>query len=136
LIERPAPGLVHLMLSSSLEHTPLAGLSRPVAGTVQNTLVTTLPGSVKAVKENLEALFQGGVVEHALDLIKGGSGERVHAKLRTGHDSESQSISSGEKHHDHSHHHHHHHQDHGDHHPPKPRSQALSHDPAAPGDLN
>ncbi|RXW17242.1 hypothetical protein EST38_g8610 [Candolleomyces aberdarensis] len=68
LITRQAPGLVHLLISASLKHTPLAALSRPVAGTVGNTLITTLPGSVKAVKENLDALFTAGVIEHAVDL--------------------------------------------------------------------
>ncbi|PPQ73786.1 hypothetical protein CVT24_007532 [Panaeolus cyanescens] len=130
LITKPAPGLVHLMISSSLQKTPLAALSRPVAGSIGNALVTTLPGSPKAVKENLEALFQGGVVEHAIELLRGGSGSGVHAKLQ-GADSRdagrSQTHGSG-------HHHHHHHHHHGhDHHAPTPRSKpALSHDPTAP----
>ncbi|QRW01631.1 molybdopterin-binding domain protein [Ceratobasidium sp. AG-Ba] len=50
LLERPASGLVHLIMAESLKHTPLAALSRPVAGTIRNTLVVTLPGSPKAVK--------------------------------------------------------------------------------------
>ena len=49
LLDREAPGLVHLLLSRSLGHTALAALSRPVAGTIGNTLVVTLPGSSKAV---------------------------------------------------------------------------------------
>ncbi|KAH9482211.1 Gephyrin [Psilocybe cubensis] len=81
LLTRPAPGLVHLLLASSLTHTPLGALSRPVAGTIANTLVTTLPGSVKAVKEGLAALLQDGVVLHAIDLVRGGTGREVHAKL-------------------------------------------------------
>jgi len=83
LIERHAPGLVHLILSSSLKHTLLAALSRPVAGTIGKTLVVTLPGSVKAVREDLEALFAGGVLDHVLDLIKGGTGANVHKALST-----------------------------------------------------
>ncbi|KAF5371123.1 hypothetical protein D9758_004188 [Tetrapyrgos nigripes] len=120
LLEREASGIVHLLLSSSLKHTPLAALSRPVAGTIKNTLVVTLPGSVKAVKENLDALFSNGVVEHAIDLIKGGSGKEVHAALGSSHG------------HGHSHHHHHNprtHHHHGhEHHEPK--SRILSHDPS------
>ena len=132
LIERQAPGLVHLMLAASLKQTPLAALSRPVAGTVKNTLVTTFPGSVKAVKENLEALLQGGVLGHAIELIRGGSGKQVHAALGLSR-SETESSSSdslGSLHsHSHGHHHHHHH-----HSQPRPRSQAaLSHDPSASG---
>ena len=110
------------MVSTSLKHTPLAALSRPVAGTVKNTLVVTLPGSVKAVKENLEALLSGGVVDHALDLIRGGTGKRIHTILASGSSSNavvSSQIPQGH-HHDHSHH--------------LPQSRtALSHDPSLPG---
>ncbi|KIM76426.1 hypothetical protein PILCRDRAFT_826433 [Piloderma croceum F 1598] len=125
LIERDAPGLVHLMVSASLKHTPLAALSRPVAGTVKNTLVVTLPGSVKAVKENLEVLLSGGVVDHALDLIRGGTGKQVHRILASG--SSSNAIVSSQSHTPQGHHHHHDHS----HHPPQSRT-ALSHDPSLP----
>ncbi|OBZ70254.1 Molybdenum cofactor synthesis protein cinnamon [Grifola frondosa] len=81
LIERDASGLVHLLLAASLQYTPLAALSRPVAGTAKNTLIITLPGSVKAVKENLAALLNGGVVDHALDLIRGGTGKQPRTTL-------------------------------------------------------
>lgn len=37
-------------------YTPLAVISRPVAGVRGSTLVVTLPGSPKAVKENLDTL--------------------------------------------------------------------------------
>ncbi|KAI0638478.1 MoaB/Mog domain-containing protein [Trametes polyzona] len=137
LLEREAPGLVHLLLASSLKATPLAALSRPVAGTIRRTLITTLPGSVKAVQENLAALLGAGVVSHALELIAGGSGRSVHAALAAegvripgpvaGTRSEGSvsgtSVGSG-------HHHHHHHHGH-DHAPPKPRS-VLSQDPSLP----
>lgn len=56
LLEREAPGIVHAMYQGGLKHTPLAVLSRPVAGTRNNTLVVTLPGSVKAVRENLGSI--------------------------------------------------------------------------------
>ncbi|KAF9236211.1 MoaB/Mog domain-containing protein [Melanogaster broomeanus] len=132
LIERHASGIVHLLLSTSLKHTPLAALSRPVAGTIKNTLVVTLPGSVKAVRENLEALLSSGVIEHAIDLIKGGTGKRVHATLGTSH-THAPSSSLDHGHHHHHHHHHHGHaerHDHG-HKAPQPRAM-LSHDPSAP----
>ncbi|KAF8841581.1 hypothetical protein BDN67DRAFT_967000 [Paxillus ammoniavirescens] len=130
LIERHASGIVHLLLSTSLRHTPLAALSRPVVGTIKNTLVVTLPGSVKAVRENMEALLLNGVIEHALDLIKGGTGKEVHAAMGTGHSH----VSSSSSHHGHHHRHHHgyHHQDH-DHGHKAPQSRTmLSHDPSAP----
>ncbi|CAN0434233.1 unnamed protein product, partial [Hapterophycus canaliculatus] len=56
LLHREAPGVVHAIFQGGLKYTPLAVLSRPVAGTRNNTLVVTLPGSVKAVKENLGSL--------------------------------------------------------------------------------
>jgi gephyrin len=127
-LEREAPGVVHLLLSSSLQKTPFAALARPVAGTVNNTLIVTLPGSVKAVKENLEALFQSGVVNHAIDLICGGSGKDVHAQLAG---STPQRTQSGHSSHSHSHGHHHH--DHGGHsHSVLTPRTTLSHDPSAP----
>ncbi|KAH7926809.1 hypothetical protein BV22DRAFT_1118682 [Leucogyrophana mollusca] len=127
LLEREASGIVHLLLSASIQHTPLAALSRPVAGTVGNTLIVTLPGSVKAVKENLSALFSNGLVDHAIDLIKGGNGKQVHAAMGSSHPQVAQNPSASAHHH---HHHHHHHHDH-DHRAPQPRS-TLSHDPSLP----
>ncbi|KAI6040445.1 hypothetical protein EDC04DRAFT_2894173 [Pisolithus marmoratus] len=118
LLERQAPGLVHLLLSSSLKHTPLAALSRPVAGTIGQTLVVTLPGSTKAVRENLDSLLSNCILDHALDLIKGGSGKIVHAALGSGHTA----VGQG---HTHDHHHH------SGCAAPKPRT-ALSHDPSTP----
>lgn len=115
---------MHLLLSDSVKHTPLAALSRPVAGTIKNTLVVTFPGSPKAVKENLESLFSAGI-GHAVDLIRGGTGAAVHAEL-----AKSVSPSSSGKTGSDGHHHHHGH----DHHNPQPRS-TLSHDPSAPGKL-
>ncbi|KAH9948788.1 molybdenum cofactor biosynthesis protein [Amylocystis lapponica] len=126
LIEREASGLVHLLLSTSLQHTPLAALSRPVAGTVGNTLVVTLPGSVKAVRENLDALLMGGVVDHALDLIRGGSGRQLHAELAS---NASVQSAPDPPPHAHAHHHHHHHSH--SHSAPVPRT-VLSHDPSLP----
>ena len=68
LIEKEAHGLVHLMLSNSLKITPLAALSRPVCGTINKTLVITLPGSQKGALENFESV--ASVLPHALDLIR------------------------------------------------------------------
>ena len=130
LIERHAPGLVHLILSFSLKHTPLASLSRPVVGTIGTTLVITLPGSPKAVKENLEALTSAGVLDHALDLIKGGTGADVHNLTSS---TSNHVLDSGKDHiqsHAHHSHHHHHHHPHG-HQAPGP-SEPLSRHPTLP----
>lgn len=126
LLEREASGLVHLLLSSSLKHTPLAALSRPVAGVIGKTLLVTLPGSVKAVKENMEALLNAGVVNHAVDLVKGGTGQQVHAEM-----AKAGTTSQGPQE---ERHHYHHHHNHHEHRAPQPRTY-ISQDLAAPGKL-
>jgi len=57
ILHREAPGLVFALLQEGTKNTPLAVLSRPVAGTREKSLIVTLPGSTKAVKENLVALI-------------------------------------------------------------------------------
>lgn len=69
VIERAAPGLVHLMLATGITVTPMAALSRPSAGAVGRTLVVNLPGSPKGATENLSAILD--VIPHALQLLAG-----------------------------------------------------------------
>lgn len=76
LIEKQAPGLVHGMLASSLQVTPFAVMSRPVAGVRGNTLIITLPGSPKGAKENLEAVFK--LLSHACLQASGGDSRQMH----------------------------------------------------------
>ena len=70
VIEREAPGLVDLMRAAGLAHTPMAALSRGVAGTRGATLIVNLPGSPKGALESFEALRP--VLPHALDQLAGG----------------------------------------------------------------
>ncbi len=73
VIERSAPGFAEVMRMRSLEVTPHAMLSRAVAGIRGSTLIINLPGSPKAVKENLQ--FIEAAIPHALELLEGGVGD-------------------------------------------------------------
>jgi molybdenum cofactor synthesis domain-containing protein len=76
VIEREAPGLAEAMRSASLRITPHAMLSRAVAGIRGHTLIINLPGSPKAVRENLETILPA--LPHALELLRGEKGADRH----------------------------------------------------------
>jgi molybdopterin adenylyltransferase len=73
VIEREAPGIAEAMRSISLQYTPMAMLSRGVAGVRGRTLIINLPGSPKAVKECLEYILP--VLPHAINLLTEGPRE-------------------------------------------------------------
>ena len=70
LLEREAPGIAEAMRAYGQQRTPLAMMSQSVAGTVGQTLIVTLPGSVNGARESLEAILPA--VFHARSMLKGG----------------------------------------------------------------
>lgn len=73
VLDRQAPGISEAMRYYSLQITPKAMLSRSVSGIRGETLIINLPGSPKAVKENLEFILPA--LRHGLEILKGLTGE-------------------------------------------------------------
>jgi len=69
LIDYEVPGLSELMRSVGAVKTPMAVLSRGVAGVRGQTLILNVPGSMKGATESLEAVLP--VLGHAIQLLHG-----------------------------------------------------------------
>ncbi len=68
ILDKEVPGLAETMRARTLEFTPMAMLSRSVAGIRGSTLIITLPGSTKGVRECLEVVQP--VLHHAIELLQ------------------------------------------------------------------
>ncbi|MEK7772978.1 MAG: MogA/MoaB family molybdenum cofactor biosynthesis protein [Deltaproteobacteria bacterium] len=73
VIERELPGMAEAMRAESLKKTPNAMISRAVCGIRKETLIINLPGSPRAVRENLSVVMPA--LNHAVEKIKGGPSE-------------------------------------------------------------
>lgn len=71
--QKNAPGIAEAMRYESLKITPRAMLSRGASVIRGETLIINLPGSPKAVKENLECILTS--LPHGLEIMKGLTGE-------------------------------------------------------------
>jgi len=69
VIDREIPGLAELMRSEGRKFTPLAVLSRALAGVRGRTLIVNLPGSPKGAVESLDAVAT--LIPHVVDLLEG-----------------------------------------------------------------
>lgn len=69
LLDYEVPGLGELMRSSGMASTPMAALSRGLAGVRGQSLIVNVPGSVRGATESLEAVLP--VLPHAIQLLHG-----------------------------------------------------------------
>lgn len=74
VLEREAPGIAEAIRHASLAITPMAMLSRAVAGIRGRTLILNVPGSPKGARESVEAV--AAVLSHAVDQLAGGDHPR------------------------------------------------------------
>ena len=73
VIDKEIPGMAEAMRQESLKKTPFGMLSRGLVGWRRNTLIINLPGSPKAVRENLAVLIP--VIPHAIEKLQGDTTE-------------------------------------------------------------
>jgi len=69
VLNKEIPGMAEAMRLASLKKTPFGMLSRGLAGARGKALIINLPGSPKAVRENLAELLP--VVPHAIEKLQG-----------------------------------------------------------------
>ena len=69
VIERETPGLAEALRMEGYRRTPLAVLSRGIAGLRGKTIIINLPGSPKAVREGMEVLAP--ILPHAVKMARG-----------------------------------------------------------------
>ncbi|MBO8144540.1 MAG: MogA/MoaB family molybdenum cofactor biosynthesis protein [Thermodesulfobacterium sp.] len=73
VIEKEIPGIPEYIRYISYSITPMAALTRGIAGVRKNTLIINLPGSPKAIREIFPNLIP--IIKHAIEKIKGDPSE-------------------------------------------------------------
>lgn len=79
VVTRMVPGLSEQMRAAGYAHSRRAILSRGVCGICGHTLILNLPGSVRGVRESLEAVLD--VLPHGIRILKGEAGNCGEGKL-------------------------------------------------------
>jgi len=82
VVDRVVPGFGETMRAGTLAKTPMAMLSRAVAGIRKGCLIINLPGSPKAVRECLEVVLPA--IPHAVEVIKGEATECATPEVERG----------------------------------------------------
>ena len=72
VIEREIPGVAEAMRAQGSKFTPLAALSRALAGVRGRTLIVNFPGSPKGAAESFDAIVN--LIPHIVDLLEGRTG--------------------------------------------------------------
>lgn len=84
LLDREIPGVGELMRLRGLEKSEFAALSRSFAGSIGETIVLCLPGSVKGATESLLAALP--LLPHAVQLLRGDTQHREAPLPGSDHD--------------------------------------------------
>jgi len=69
-VDRVIPGIAERMRAAGASATPMAALSRAVAGSRGRALIVNLPGSERGATESLEAILP--ILRHAVEQLAGG----------------------------------------------------------------
>jgi len=69
VIDRQVPGIAEVIREETRKITPMASLSRSIAGIIGQTLIINLPGSPKGVVECLNVILP--ILPHALTTLLG-----------------------------------------------------------------
>jgi molybdopterin adenylyltransferase len=75
VIDYEVPGIAEAMRAEGLRHTPMSMLSRALAGVRGRTLIVNLPGSERAVRQNLAVVLP--VLQHAAETLRDQTGDHA-----------------------------------------------------------